>query len=87
MKITVLMENTRAREDVLCEHGLSLYIETASHKLLFDMGQSDAFAQNAETLGVDLGLVDTAVLSLYQPFCLRAVLRRGRPLHRSGRVA
>ncbi len=63
MKITALLENTAEREDMLTEHGLSLYIETASHKILFDMGQSDLFAKNAETLGIDLSAVDMAVLS------------------------
>ena len=63
MKIVTLMENTRCREDLSCEHGLSLYIETGDHKILFDAGQSAAFAQNAEKLGVHLEDVDFAVLS------------------------
>lgn len=63
MKITSLLENTTAREDMLIEHGLSLYIETAEHKILFDMGQTDLFARNAETLGIDLCAVDTAIVS------------------------
>lgn len=63
MKITVLMENTTADPNLHCEHGLSLYIETGAHKILFDMGQSDAFADNAQVLGVDLASVDLAVLS------------------------
>jgi len=63
MKITVLCENTAAREDLIPEHGLSLYVETARHKLLFDMGQTDAFWRNAERLGIDLTQVDVAVLS------------------------
>lgn len=63
MKITVLMENTALCENMAFEHGLSLYIEANGKRILFDMGQSDAFAKNAEALGVDLGAVDIAVLS------------------------
>lgn len=63
MKITVLLENTTARPDLSAEHGLSLYIETATHKILFDMGQSTLFSYNASTLGVDLSAVDIAILS------------------------
>ena len=60
MRIKVLAENT-AKDGFLCEHGLSLYIETdAGRKILFDMGQSDLFASNAEALLVDLTSVDTA---------------------------
>ncbi len=63
MKITALLENTTARDDMQIEHGLSLYIETNTHRILFDMGQSDLFAKNAETLGIDLAKVDLAILS------------------------
>lgn len=63
MKIVTLLENTTCREDLGCEHGLSIYIESQGHRVLFDMGQSDMFAQNADVLGVDLGNVEAAVLS------------------------
>jgi len=63
MKITTLMENTTIDESLVCEHGLSLYIETAGHKILFDAGQSGAIIENAAKLGVDLSEVDIAVLS------------------------
>ena len=63
LKITCLMENTACDPQFAAEHGLSLYIETGKHKLLFDMGQTDAFAENALRLGVDLAGVDAAILS------------------------
>lgn len=63
MRIVTLIENTAAREDLTAEHGLSLYIETENHRILFDAGQSDAFAANAEKLGIDLKKVDFAILS------------------------
>lgn len=63
MKVITLMENTACRENLCFEHGLSLYIETQTHKILFDAGQTGAFAENAEKLGVDLREVDFAVLS------------------------
>ena len=63
MKIIVLAENTVCREELGCEHGLSLYIEAAGKRILFDMGQSALFADNAAKLGVDLTQVDLAVLS------------------------
>ena len=53
MEITALIENTSAR-GLPTEHGLSLFVETAEVKFLFDMGQTDLFARNAETLGIDL---------------------------------
>ena len=63
MRITVLMENTAAREDLAFEHGLSLYVETCGKRILFDAGQTEAFADNAARLGVDLSQVDMAILS------------------------
>ncbi|MBR5218445.1 MAG: MBL fold metallo-hydrolase [Clostridia bacterium] len=63
MKIICLAENTSACNGIGAEHGLSLYIEFKNHKILFDTGQSDLFAKNAEKLGVDLSEVDFAVLS------------------------
>jgi 7,8-dihydropterin-6-yl-methyl-4-(beta-D-ribofuranosyl)aminobenzene 5'-phosphate synthase len=63
LRIVSLLENTAARADVLAEHGLSLYIEACGKRILFDMGQSDLFARNAEVLGVDLSGVDVAILS------------------------
>ena len=63
MKVVTLLENTACREDVAVGHGLSQYIETENHKILFDMGPGESFAENAEKLGVDLAAVDIAVLS------------------------
>lgn len=63
MKIVTLLENTGGSSSLRAEHGLSLYVETGKYKILFDMGQTDAFARNARELGIDLSQVDFAVLS------------------------
>ena len=63
MKIVTLMENTACDAGLCAAHGLSLYIETPKHRILFDMGPDGRFIDNAEKLGVDLSAVDIAVLS------------------------
>ena len=63
MKVTTLLENKTTCDTLRCEHGLSLYIETERHKILFDSGASDAFWENAKTLGIDLTQVNVAFLS------------------------
>jgi 7,8-dihydropterin-6-yl-methyl-4-(beta-D-ribofuranosyl)aminobenzene 5'-phosphate synthase len=64
MRITMLLENdAREGSGLAAEHGLSLHIEAAGRRILFDTGQSDAFARNAEALGIDLAAVDFAVIS------------------------
>lgn len=63
MIVKVLSENTSASAEFGREHGLSLYIETENHRLLFDTGASGLFAENAGKLGIDLAKVDAAVIS------------------------
>ena len=70
MQITVLTENTISKnlsptlsEKLKAEHGLSLFIETKNHKILFDMGQTNLFLENAKNLNINLEKVDFAVLS------------------------
>ena len=63
MKLWTLVENTSCNENLKNEHGLSFYIETQNHKILFDFGQSDIFLENANKMGIDLSKVDIAILS------------------------
>ncbi len=63
MKITNLIENIQGSRNLPCEHGLSFYVETPTHKLLMDAGSTAQFADNARVLGVDLAKVDLAILS------------------------
>ncbi|MGI6072893.1 MAG: MBL fold metallo-hydrolase [Lachnospiraceae bacterium] len=63
MIIKVLIENTTGNDMLSCAHGLSLYVETAHHKVLVDAGPDGRFARNAEHMGIDLSLIDTVILS------------------------
>ena len=63
MRVTMLLDNISSSPALIAEHGLSLFIETAKHRILFDTGKTDAFARNAEALGIDLAAVDMAVIS------------------------
>ena len=63
MRIVTLVENTTSSPDLRCKHGLSLYIETANHKILFDLGPNGLFAENAKKLNIDLTQVDIVVIS------------------------
>jgi 7,8-dihydropterin-6-yl-methyl-4-(beta-D-ribofuranosyl)aminobenzene 5'-phosphate synthase len=62
-KITTLAENCVYGKGLQGEHGLSLLVETAEHKVLFDTGASDLFIRNARLMGIDLAEVDLVVLS------------------------
>lgn len=63
MKLIVLSDNTSVSESLESEHGLSIYIETTGHHILFDTGAGCIFKRNAEKLGVDLATVELLVLS------------------------
>ncbi len=63
MKFTMLSENRTNHSECLAEHGLSVYIEAADRKILFDLGASDICLQNARKLKIDLRKADTVVIS------------------------
>lgn len=63
MKVITLLENRTISKEYRCKHGLSLYIETSNHKVLFDTGTDESFAYNASKLGVNLEDIDIAVIS------------------------
>lgn len=63
MRVIAISENTTTRQDISCEHGLSLFIDLDGKHILFDTGASDKFLENAKTLGVDISSVDLAIIS------------------------
>ena len=62
MKITALVENI-SDGSVKSAHGLSFYIETKKHKILFDVGPDDTLFENATMKHIDLSKVDTVIIS------------------------
>ena len=62
-RLTVLVENTAQGHGLLAEHGIAFWIEVGSRRVLFDAGQSEILAHNADLLGIDLGSADAVVLS------------------------
>ena len=63
MIIKTLIENTSISEGFCSEHGLSLYIETKKHKILFDTGASGLFLQNAKKLDINISDIDHLIIS------------------------
>ncbi|MFN2118998.1 MAG: MBL fold metallo-hydrolase [Anaerolineales bacterium] len=64
MKLTVLLDNNTLIDRYLRgEPGVSYFIETEDAKILFDVGYSETFIENAQKLGIDLLDIDFLVLS------------------------
>ncbi len=62
MNIHVLCDD-RARQGYTAEHGLSLFLELNKASLLFDVGQSDVFINNAKKMDLPLKTIDAAIIS------------------------
>lgn len=63
MKIISLVDNISSSPEYKCKHGLSFYIETINHKILFDLGADGLFLENAKKLNVDISSIDTVIIS------------------------
>ncbi|HZJ75447.1 MAG TPA: MBL fold metallo-hydrolase [Clostridia bacterium] len=63
MIIKTLVENTAISNDFKYEHGLSLYIETKERKILFDVGTSGIFIENAKKLDVEIKDIHYLIIS------------------------
>jgi len=64
MRLTVLVDNVALTDRYfLAEPGLSLYLEDAGTRVLFDAGYSDILIANARKMGIDLLRVEDIVLS------------------------
>jgi len=63
MKWTVLADNRSPLDTLETEHGLSICLETARHRLLLDTGATDVVVRNASRLSVDLSQLDYIFLS------------------------
>lgn len=63
MKITFLSDNKTEKAECNAEWGLSILIESMGRKVLFDLGASSMFADNAKALGADLKDVSAVVIS------------------------
>lgn len=62
--LKILIENTKpAGSELIAEHGLSIFVESARTKFIFDCGHTGAAFDNAKVLGVDLRGIKFAVLS------------------------
>lgn len=64
MKLVILVDNAPGKQDgLIAEHGLSIWMEVDGQQWLIDTGESDAFAQNASQLGIDIANIDHLILS------------------------
>lgn len=61
--VTVLVDNMSGGGPILGEWGLSFFLETDKHRILFDTGAGQALVGNAHALNVDLGKTEAIVLS------------------------
>ncbi len=62
--LKILIENTKpADSELIAEHGLSFFVETARSKFIFDCGHTGVAFENAKIMGVELRGIKFAVLS------------------------
>lgn len=63
IRLTVLADNYVTARNLRGEHGLAFHLIAGNRHILFDTGQGLVLVENARALGIDLGAVDTVVLS------------------------
>lgn len=64
IRITALMDDKQGKNEALvCEHGLSFYVEAKEKRFLFDCGQSPLTWQNAAALELNVNHLDAVILS------------------------
>lgn len=63
VRVSVLANDCARKRNMLAEHGLSLFIEAGNRKILFDAGQTNVFAKNAQTMNINISGIDYAVIS------------------------
>ncbi|MBN1931372.1 MAG: MBL fold metallo-hydrolase [Desulfobacterales bacterium] len=65
IRIKILIENTAHGHHILAEHGISFWIDTGAHHLLFDTGQGlpNVLSGNAKRLQARLDQTDAIALS------------------------
>jgi len=59
MRIIALVEN-KSECELKPKHGLSLYIKTSKHKILFDLGSDGTLFENSKAMNIDLSEIDMA---------------------------
>lgn len=62
MEIISLVENT-TKSGYAVKHGLSLYIRTKAHRILFDLGPDETLFENARKADINIEEVDTVIIS------------------------
>lgn len=64
LEINTLIENSCGEHlKLICEHGLSFFIQAGDTTLLFDTGASSEFIKNAELMSLDLTKINKVVIS------------------------
>lgn len=63
MIVQTLVENTAINDQFRSNHGLSFYIKTDKHNILFDVGENENFLYNAKQLNVPIEKVDIVIIS------------------------
>ena len=62
-KLTVLTDNATSDQRLSSQHGLSLWLEADSSRVLFDTGRDELFLENARVLGIPVSTPTHLVLS------------------------
>ena len=64
LKLVILLENSvKIISRLRGEHGLSIYLECDDLNIVFDMGYTDLYLQNAKKLGISLENLDWIIFS------------------------
>ncbi|WP_456439774.1 MBL fold metallo-hydrolase [Caldithrix abyssi] len=64
MKVTIVFDNTSAREDLLADWGFACVIETQNRKILFDTGADGRILMhNLQLLNIEAGGIDAVFIS------------------------
>ena len=64
MELSVLVDNNTIIDEYFKgEPGLSFYIKERDTKILFDVGYSDIFIENANKMNIDLNSIDYLIFS------------------------